>query len=402
MYIKVLTVSELNNYIKKVMDSDFILGNAYIKGEISNFKLHTSGHAYFSLKDENGKINCVMFKSDAQNLKFIPENGMKVNVKGRVSVYVKDGAYQLYASEIELEGMGELYIAFEKLKEKLAKKGMFDERHKQSIPLYPSKIGVITSKTGAAVKDIINVCRRRNKNIDIIIYPVLVQGIKASKELIDGIEYMNNISDVDTIIMARGGGSIEELWAFNDEKLAYAIYNSKKPVVTGVGHETDFTIVDFVSDMRAPTPSAAAEIVVPDLMQFGDRIYTMKKRLSAVTEYYFENKRNELEIKKRILENNSPKAFIVNGYSILEKLQELLLIKTKRRLETEKEKISKYKSILASNNPQNVLNKGYSIIKDKNGQFIDNVKRLRNEKDVVVVMKDGSVETSLITVEILK
>jgi len=400
MYIKVLTVSELNNYIKKVIDSDFILGNAYIKGEISNFKLHTSGHAYFSLKDENGKINCVMFRSDAQNLKFIPENGMKVNVKGRVSVYIKDGAYQLYASEIELEGMGELYIAFEKLKEKLAKKGMFDEKHKQSIPAYPSKIGVITSKTGAAVRDIINVSRRRNKNIDIIIYPVLVQGIKASKELIKGLEYMNSISDVDTIIIARGGGSIEELWAFNDEELAYAVYNSKKPVVTGVGHETDFTIVDFVSDMRAPTPSAAAEIAVPDLMQFNDRIYTMKKRLSAVTEYYFENKRNELEIKKRIIENNSPEAFIVNGYSILEKLQELLLIKTKRRLETEKEKISKYKSILASNNPQNVLNKGYSIIKDKNGNFIDNVKRLRNEKNVVVVMKDGAIETSLMTKEL--
>lgn len=397
MYIKVLTVSELNNYIKKVMDSDFILGNAYIKGEISNFKLHTSGHAYFSLKDENGKINCVMFRSDVQNLKFVPENGMKVNVKGRVSVYVKDGAYQLYANEIELEGMGELYIAFEKLKQKLSKKGLFDENHKQSIPLYPLKIGVITSSTGAAVRDIINVCRRRNKNMDIIIYPVLVQGINASRELIKGIQYMNSMTDVDTIIIARGGGSIEELWAFNDEDLAYAIYNSKKPVVTGVGHETDFTIVDFVSDMRAPTPSAAAEIVVPDLLQLNDRIYIMKKHLSSIVNYYFESKRNELNIKKKIIENNSPEVFIVNGYSILQKLQELLLIKTKRKLEIEKEKILKYKSILASNNPQSVLNKGYSIIKDKNGQFIDTIKKLENKKDVVVIMKDGAIETSLIT-----
>lgn len=397
MYIKVLTVSELNNYIKKVMDSDFILGNAYIKGEISNFKLHTSGHAYFSLKDENGKINCVMFKSDVQNLKFIPENGMKVNVKGRVSVYVKDGAYQLYANEIELEGMGELYIAFEKLKEKLSKKGLFDENHKQSIPLYPSKIGVITSRTGAAVRDIINVCRRRNKNIDIIIYPVLVQGIRASKELIKGIQYMNSMADIDTIIIARGGGSIEELWAFNDEDLAYAIYNSKKPVVTGVGHETDFTIVDFVSDMRAPTPSAAAEIAVPDLFQLNDKIYIMKKHLNSIKDYYFESKRNELNLKKKIIENNSPEAFIVNGYSILEKLQQLLLIKTKRKMEIEKEKVLKYKSILASNNPQNVLNKGYSIIKDRDGEFINTIKKLQNKKDVVVIMKDGAVETSLIT-----
>lgn len=396
MYIKVLTVSELNSYIKKVMDSDFILGNAYIKGEISNFKLHTSGHAYFSLKDENGKINCVMFRSDVQSLKFMPENGMKVNVKGRVSVYIKDGAYQLYASEIELEGMGELYIAFEKLKEKLSRKGIFDEEHKQSITLYPSKIGVITSKTGAAVRDIINVSRRRNKNIDIVIYPVLVQGVKASKEIIKGIDYMNNADDVDTIIIARGGGSIEELWAFNDENLAYAVYNSKKPVITGVGHETDFTIVDFVSDMRAPTPSAAAEIAVPDLSQFSDKIYTMKKRLSADACYYFESKRKDLELKKKLIENNSPEAFIVNGYSILGKLQELLFIKTKRTLEIEKEKISKYKYILASNNPQNVLNKGYSIIKDKDGEFIDTVKKLKSVNDVVITMKDGYVETSLI------
>lgn len=396
MYIKVLTVSELNSYIKKVMDSDFILGNAYIKGEISNFKLHTSGHAYFSLKDENGKINCVMFRSDVQSLKFMPENGMKVNVKGRVSVYIKDGAYQLYASEIELEGMGELYIAFEKLKEKLSRKGIFHEEHKQSITLYPSKIGVITSKTGAAVRDIINVSRRRNKNIDIVIYPVLVQGVKASKEIIKGIDYMNNADDVDTIIIARGGGSIEELWAFNDENLAYAVYNSKKPVITGVGHETDFTIVDFVSDMRAPTPSAAAEIAVPDLSQFSDKIYTMKKRLSADACYYLESKRKDLELKKKLIENNSPEAFIVNGYSILGKLQELLFIKTKRTLEIEKEKISKYKYILASNNPQNVLNKGYSIIKDKDGEFIDTVKKLKSVNDVVITMKDGYVETSLI------
>lgn len=396
MYIKVLTVSELNSYIKKVMDNDFILGNAYIKGEISNFKLHTSGHAYFSLKDENGKINCIMFRSDARNLKFIPENGMKVNVKGRVSVYIKDGAYQLYANEIELEGMGELYIAFEKLKEKLSKKGMFDETHKQDIPLYPSRVGVITSKTGAAVRDIINVSRRRNKNVDILIYPVLVQGVNAAKEIIKAIEYMNAADDVDTIIIARGGGSIEELWAFNDENLAYAIYNSKKPIVTGVGHETDFTIVDFVSDMRAPTPSAAAEIAVPDLTQFSDRLHTMKRRLAAVTDRYFENKRNELEIKKKLIENNSPESFIVNGYSILEKLQELLLIKTKRKLEIQREKLLKYKSILASNNPQNVLNKGYSIIKNKNGEFIDNVEKMKKENDIVVIMKDGTIETSLI------
>lgn len=395
MYIKVLSVSELNNYIKKVIDSDYILNNAYIKGEISNFKFHSSGHVYFSLKDEGGKINCIMFRSNAKKLTFIPQNGMKVKVKGRVSVYIKDGAYQLYCTEIQPEGKGELYEAFEKLKEKLSKEGMFKEEHKREIPKYPRRIGVITSPTGAAVRDIINVSRRRNKSVDILICPALVQGINALIDLIKSINYLNEIEDIDTIILARGGGSIEELWSFNDEKLAYAVYNSKKPVITGVGHETDFTIVDFVSDRRAPTPSAAAEIAVPNLNEEFNRFISLKNSLKINIKNYFENKYKELEINRRIIEKNSPEVFIVNGYSSIDKFKYILNMRMKTKIQIEKERLSKYNSILQSNSPFSILNKGYSIISDKTGKNINNVKTLKEVDCVNITLKDGKVEAKI-------
>lgn len=395
MYIKVLTVSELNNYIKKVMDSDFILGNAFIKGEISNFKLHSSGHIYFSLKDEGGKINCIMFRNDAKNLTFMPENGMKVSAKGRVSVYVKDGAYQLYCTEIQLEGRGELYVAFEKLKEKLSQEGLFDEKHKRPIPLYSRRIGVITSKTGAALRDIINVSTRRNKNVNILIHPVLVQGVNASSDIIKAINNLNDIEDIDVIILARGGGSIEELWAFNDEKLAYAVYNSKKPIITGVGHETDFTIVDFVSDKRAPTPSAAAEIAVMDLQHNTGKLLDMKRELYSHIKHYFENKHNELNMKKRLIEKNSPEVFIANAYSNLDRLFNLIAVKTSNKIEIERERLLRCSSVLKANNPQNILNKGYTILEDVHGDCIDSIKKLKDVQDVKVTMRDGNVNASL-------
>ncbi len=258
MYIKTLSVSSLNSYVKKMIDADFILNNLNIKGEISNFKMHSSGHLYFSLKDENSKINCIMFKTYANNLNFKPKDGESVIIKGKVSVYEKDGAYQLYCYEMKQEGIGELYLAFQDLKNKLEKQGLFELKHKRPIPRFPKRIGIITSPTGAAVRDIIHVSRRRNKSIELLLYPALVQGENASEDIIRGLDLLNKIENIDVIILARGGGSIEELWAFNNEKLANAIFNSKKPVITGVGHETDFTIADFVSDMRAPTPSAAA------------------------------------------------------------------------------------------------------------------------------------------------
>ncbi len=392
MYIKTLTVSELNGYIKKLVDNDFILGNSNVKGEISNFKLHSSGHIYFSIKDEYSKINCVMFRSSAKNLKFMPENGMKVVVKGRVSVYEKDGAYQVYCNDIEPDGVGELYMAFEKLKSKLQNQGLFEVAHKKKIPSYARKIGVITSPTGAAVRDIINVAKRRNSTTELLIYPVLVQGMNASESIIKAIEYLNKVNDIDIIILARGGGSIEELWCFNDEKLAYSIYNSKKVIITGVGHETDYTIVDFVSDRRAPTPSAAAELAVFNLEDLQSKIISYKNNLNNLIDFILKEKRNSLELLKRSLDVNSPYSYIVNEYNNIDRLKELMNIKIKTRLEKEKEKLIKANSLLTAHNPMNILNKGYAIIENEKIGIVNTIQNLRKLDKVKITLKDGSEE----------
>jgi exodeoxyribonuclease VII, large subunit len=396
MYIKTLTVSALNNYIKKVLDNDFILSNSNITGEISNFKIHSSGHIYFSLKDEHSKINCIMFRSAAKGLKFIPESGMKVVVKGRVSVYEKDGAYQLYCDEMKPEGMGELYIAFEKLKSKLQNQGMFDENHKRPIPTYANKIGVITSPTGAAIKDIINVTKRRNRNVELVIYPSLVQGINASGDIIRGIETLNGIEDIDIIILARGGGSIEELWCFNDESLALAVYNSKKPIITGVGHEIDYTIVDFVGDRRAPTPSAAAEIAVFNLEEFKNKVLSYKNTMRATVNMILMEKRSKLDLMKKNLSANSPRLLIVNEYSNIDRLREIITIKIERRIEKDKERLAKANALLSAHNPLNVLNKGYAIIEDENRNVISKVSVLKEANSIKVTLKDGSTEIKLV------
>ena len=262
MKIKTLSVSEVNNYFKRIVDNDFILNNLSVKGEISNLKYHSSGHIYFSLKDKSGKINCVMFKNRAETLNFILEEGMSVITRARASVYTPSGSFQLYCDEIEEEGLGQLYINFERLKEKLDKEGYFSEENKKPIPTMPGRIGIVTSATGAAVRDIINVTRRRNRLVDIVIYPAQVQGIGAYKDVIKGIKYFNKNKSVDVIIIGRGGGSIEDLWNFNEEELAMEIFKSKIPIISAVGHEVDFTISDFVADVRAATPSQGAEIAV--------------------------------------------------------------------------------------------------------------------------------------------
>ena len=263
MFVKTLTVSALNNYIKRIIDGDVILNNVSLKGEISNFKLHSSGHIYFSLKDNVSKINCIMFKDKAQNIELDFKEGMQVEVSGRVKVYDREGVYQMYCDTIKMAGMGDIYMAFLETKKKLEEKGLFKEEHKKSLPHFPKRVGVITSPTGAAIKDIINVARRRNKRVDLIIYPALVQGIGAIEEIKKGIEVLSSKPDIDVIILARGGGSIEDLKAFNDESLAITIYKSKKPIVTGIGHEIDFTIAAVDGKSRASTPTVAAEITIP-------------------------------------------------------------------------------------------------------------------------------------------
>ncbi|MFV3013702.1 exodeoxyribonuclease VII large subunit [Clostridium botulinum] len=399
MHIKTLTVSQLNRYVKNTLDADFILNNASVKGEISNLKIHSSGHIYFSLKDGGSKINCVMFKSYAYNLKFALENGMDVVALGNVSVYEKEGSYQLYVKDMKREGIGDLYVAFEKLKEKLKEEGLFDDAHKKEIPKFSKKIGVITSPTGAAIKDIINVTKRRNKGIELLIYPALVQGTDASKTLIEGIKTLNKVEDVDIIILARGGGSIEELWAFNNEELAYTVYNSKKPIITGVGHETDFTIIDFVSDRRAPTPSAAAEIAVFDREVLINEILNYKYNIKNSMENIIKEKRNYLNLYKQKIEANSPTNIIANEYRNIDNLKELLNMKIEGKLNKEKNNLSRLSSLLEAHNPLNVLKKGYTLIEDEGNNLITEKEALKELNKINIIFKDGRAKLSIKYIE---
>ncbi len=282
MKINPITVTELNRYVKEKVAEDEYLSSVYVKGEISNFKHHYTGHMYFTLKDENSLIKCVMFKSQTATLTFVPKDGMKVLVLGSVAVYERDGIYQIYCKAMQEDGIGSLYIAYEKLKKKLELEGLFDESHKKKIPFMPKIIGVLTSNTGAVIRDIINVSTRRNPNVYIRLLPVPVQGEGASQKISKAIKIMNEKKLADVIILARGGGSLEDLWPFNEEIVARSIYESEIPVISAVGHETDFTIADFVADLRAPTPSAAAELAVTDIseLQYDINLYQRRMKIA--------------------------------------------------------------------------------------------------------------------------
>ena len=274
-----ITVSDLNKYMKEKIAEDEYLNNILIKGEISNFKNHYTGHMYFTLKDEKSLIKCIMFKSYATKLTFMPKDGMKVMILGSVSVFERDGVYQIYARAMEEDGLGDLYTKYQELKKRLEQQGLFEEEHKMKIPMMPRVIGVLTSQTGSVIRDIINVSTRRNPNVYIRLLPVPVQGEGAAEKISNGIEYMNKNKLADVLILARGGGSLEDLWPFNEEIVAHSIYNSEIPIISAVGHETDFTIADFVADLRAPTPSAAAELAVPDIYEVKRKIETYQDRL---------------------------------------------------------------------------------------------------------------------------
>ena len=390
MYTKILSVTEANGYIKKVLDNDFILKNSHIKGELSNVKIHSSGHIYFSLKDMNSKIKCVMFRSNAMSLSFTPRDGMKVIVSGNISIYEKEGVCQLYCSTMEVQGEGELHIAFNLLKEALEKEGIFDLSRKKTIPAMARRIGVVTSPTGAAIRDIIKVAKRRNKKVDILIYPSLVQGIDAGKEIVKGIRELNKIQDIDVIIVARGGGSIEELWAFNEEIVARAIADSNKPIITGIGHETDFTIADFAADLRAATPSHAAEIATYSLDLLQDKLINFKYDLKNAMEKQINDKFNYIEELLRLVKLYSPQNYIVNQYEKIDVLKKGLDFSIKLRLQKEESRLQVINHRLIANNPLNILNKGYGIVEDKNNKVIDTLSELKKHDIVKVTMKDGS------------
>ena len=382
----IATVSQLNSYMKRLIEGQNALGDIWIKGEISNFKEHYSGHLYITLKDDGGVLKAVMFKSAASSLTFKPEDGMKVLARGRVGVYEQSGTYQLYINEMTPDGVGELYIAYEKLKKRLAEEGLFDESKKKPIPKYPEKIGVVTATTGAAVRDIINVITRRYPYCEIIIYPSLVQGAGAKENIVEAIEYFNEHNLCDTLIVGRGGGSIEDLWAFNEEEVARAIYASKIPVISAVGHETDFTIADFVADLRAPTPSAAAEIAVPSQLELSATVSTIASRIKTAELNYIK----KLRLYSEKLKPKSPQSMIDD---MRQKCDNMLhqAEKSFRLTATEKRKImSELCGKLDAMSPLAVLNRGYAIADDEETGIIKKIGDLPTGKLFKLTLSDGS------------
>lgn len=391
MKLKTLSVSEVSTYLKKIIDNDFILNNLSVKGEISNLKYHGSGHIYFSLKDDVSKINCVMFKSRAMELDFDLEEGMEVVIRGRVSIYNGNGSLQLYCDEIKKEGLGELFVKFEKLKEKLSKEGLFDLDGKRSIPQFVKRVGIVTSPTGAAVRDIINVAKRRNSKVDLVLYPAKVQGKGAYLEVIDGINYFNSEDSVDVIIIGRGGGSIEELWNFNEEELAYEIYNSRIPIISAVGHEVDYTISDFVADIRAATPSQGAEIAVSREDELVRELDYLDEKLNNFVDILLKEKKEELASLKKMLTLNSPEVKIVNAYKEIDALHSRMGYVIKNKISLEKERLEGLNSLLLARNPITLLNKGYVIIKGEDG-IITSKEEIKEEKTIDIIFKDGKVK----------
>ncbi len=384
------SVSELNTYIKRLFDSDRTLSAISVKGEISNFTNHRSGHLYFSLKDSDGQIRAVMFKSSAVRLKFVPENGMKVVCRGSVTVYQRDGSYQLYVNSIEPDGIGALYLAYEQLKEKLYSEGLFDEMHKKILPNFPERIGVITSPTGAAVRDIINVTGRRYPLAKIYLYPSLVQGDGAVPNLIKAIDYFESSKLVDVIIIGRGGGSIEDLWAFNSEDLARRIYSADIPIISAVGHETDFTICDFVSDMRAPTPSAAAELAVPDVREITLYMDGAFDRLNSALLRFVERKRDRLNTVSESRMFKEPSLLFADYSRTLADFSERAergigqIVRDKRAqyvLNSEK---------LNALSPLSILKRGYSLV-ESDGSIVNTVDVISVGQTVDIRLSDGCV-----------
>lgn len=392
-----LTVSQVNEYIKHVLERDPRLGDIYIKGEISNFKNHYgTGHYYFTLKDETGMIRAVMFRASAHKMPFIPEDGMKVVAHGRISSFIRDGQYQIYCDSMEPDGIGALYIAFEQLKRKLESEGLFYPARKRPLPKIPSRVGIITSPTGAAVRDMINVCGRRFPFATLVLYPSLVQGPDAPQQLIAGMRYFNEQNNVDVIIIGRGGGAIEDLWAFNNEELAREIAASHIPVISAVGHETDFTICDFVADKRAPTPSAAAELAVPDTMELKRKIGNIITRESGVLKAILGQYRERLTTYQNARALTSPRAFIDDKKMLIAMLSEKLERNEAYVLNDKRAVLKNNASTLSVLNPLSVLARGFSAVYTGDGSLLKSVSKVRAGDKINIHAADGTVLAEVI------
>ena len=392
-----ISVSELNNYIKNMFDTSRFLSSVTVKGEISNFTYHRSGHLYFSLKDGEAQIKAVMFRSSAARLKFMPESGMKVIAHGAVSVFERDGAYQLYVSSMQPDGIGALYLAYEQLKEKLSSEGLFDDENKKPLPRFPERIGVITSPTGAAVRDIINVAGRRFPMAKIYLYPALVQGSGSEDSLIRGLDYLDKSGLVDVIIIGRGGGSIEDLWSFNSERLARRIFDASVPVISAVGHETDFTICDFVADMRAPTPSAAAELAVPDIRELYMRIDSYVGRVSNSLERRLERAEERFSLLRNKIVDGRLENYFIDMSDEIARIKKVISDSVDRRLEREVSRFVAISEKLSALNPLSILGRGYSLTTKENGE-IATANNVFAGDQIFIKTNDGKIKAEVIEV----
>ena len=390
-----ISVTELNSYIKNKIADDEYLNNVLIKGEISNFKNHYTGHMYFTLKDENSLIKCVMFKTYAQKLGFMPKDGMKVFVLGGVSVFERDGVYQIYVKVMQEDGVGILYKKYEELKQRLEEEGYFDEEHKKRIPQMPKIIGVLTSQTGSVIRDIINVSTRRNPNVNIRLFPVPVQGEGAAEKIAEGIKFMNENKLADVLILARGGGSLEDLWPFNEEIVAHAIYNSEIPIISAVGHETDFSISDFVADLRAPTPSAAAELAVPDIYEVKQKIntYQNRLRLTLIKKVEIRKLRYEKCMSSRVFKE--PLRNINDNYLKIDAYIKRLENSIKTKQKEEKTKYIELISKLDTLSPLKTLTRGYSLV-EENDKIIKSAKDVKTGDKINIRFVDGTKQAEIL------
>ncbi|WP_449075996.1 exodeoxyribonuclease VII large subunit [Ruminococcus sp.] len=392
---RVLSVSQINFYIKSIIENDGSLQFVLVTGEISNLTVHQrSGHIYLSLKDSNSVISAVMFAGNARRLRFRLENGMKVICRGRISVYEPSGRYQLYIEDMQPDGVGALTLAFEQLKKSLAQKGLFDNAHKKPLPKFPKTIGVITSPTGAAVQDITNIIRRRFPSADIVLAPVLVQGESAPEQLVRAVNKFSASKIADVVIIGRGGGSAEDLWAFNDEQLAYAVYNCETPIISGVGHETDFTVCDFVADVRASTPSAAAELAVPDRQELMSYYFKQKQYISAMLDRKIKTAQLRLENQQRRMSASSPKLKAEQLEKQLSAKSEKLTRFMNIYISDKENKLIAAKGKLDGLNPLNVLNRGYAIA-EKDEKIITSSKQLKNGDGFTVILSDGKINAKV-------
>ena len=392
---QVLSITQINEYIRNMMDSDALLTGLAVKGEISNYKMYPSGHHYFTLKDEGGALKCVMFKGNAMRLRVRPENGMKVIAMGKISVYPRDGAYQLYCSTLVLDGIGDLYAAFEQLKVKLAAQGLFDPAHKKPLPKYPGVIGIITSSAGAAVHDMLRILKKRYPLAEVRLLPVRVQGAEAPGEIAAAIGYANYYHLADLLIVGRGGGSIEDLWAFNDERVAHAIYQSQIPVISAVGHEPDVTISDFVADLRAATPSNAAELAVPDQDALRQNLDSMSGVMGNLLSRQLKNARRQLTILAQSPSLTSPEQYIIQRKKTLELLKGRIFTAQTRTLHNHKQRYIAATAKLDAMSPLKVLTRGYAMAQNNEGCLIRSVKQTTPGDQLYISVSDGVLTTTV-------